>query len=664
MADTRSDTDESVRAPRTTNHGKRIRPQACVGCRTSKIRCIPVPNQSSCQACQRSLRECVMPGPPKPRIRTATRVSELEKKIERLTDALIEKSAPTTPATSITPTSTTQKAKCIPARGQNSNSPFVPPRAPETPALTPDDSNAPRSLDSIDRGLVDLQTSEVLLDFWRKNMFKFMPITMFITADGEAQAISVQELRKSSPMVFLAILVVSSASSQPSLLPKLLFELNMQLAERVLITGEKSLDLVQGILIYTTHFIVPAGARRSSFTQYIHSAISVSLDLGLDKIPRPAGPNEKCVVQRTWLACYYLASNVATLFRHTPIIRGSRVIDQYHQQLASATDSVVDIWLCHLIGLRRMLEEASTVFELEDPASPVSFRDPKCQFQLAAMTRQLKTWREACPSWIGEETLSHILAGSTLYIHTIAIRTFEQNSSAGESDPVSDAAHFEALRICFECSVTMITQYLSFRVEVARCLPDLYLLWTVYATVMLIKLGHFIKIMSDVLGRSENPTASLLDSMINRLAALSIDGHYPQAKEFSVVFERLRVWFLYKRASCQFGDTTCNLVGARPGLGISYEAPKNSPNSERISSPNQTVGPVPAYVAATSVSTSTTMDSNVDWESFGFDANGLSTFDINMQSEGWMSYLYEQQPIFGDDWMPTMESLGQKDSFH
>jgi hypothetical protein len=254
--------------------------------------------------------------------------------------------------------------------------------------------------------------------------------------------------------------------------------------------------------------------------------------------------------------------------------------------------------------------------------------------------------------------LSHITESTRLYIHSIAIRSYEQNYRAGKIDNlINNAAHFEALRICLEASHTTINQYLSFSVEDARCLPHLYLLWTVYATVMLIKLSHFNETMYSMLQGQDRSTTDILESLLAKLDELSVDGYWPQAKEFRVLFERLRAWFLYKKGSCQFGDPDCNIVGAHssetsvPGVienGRSQITPTATINHGVIDHQNPQ-----SNVHFNSLALGTTNDlatyENMNWDGLGFDADYMNTFDLNMQDERWMNYLYGQQPVMGDE---------------
>jgi hypothetical protein len=302
-----SSEDHDARAGTFADRKKRTRTRACIDCRNSKIKCMPVAGQSSCQACLRGSRECVMPGPAKRGTRTTQRVSELERKIELLTEALLTRNEHSPPMTN----SSVMTYQAVDRHANDKNIGLTESfdqrstQMPETLSFPSRSLHNSSCLDLIDRGVLQLDTANILLGHWTRNMSTYVP-TVTLPAAVEAQ-----DVRISRPMVFLAILVVASASIQPSLLPKLLLELNLQLAERVMIIGEKSIDLVQALLVYITHFVVPAQAKRSSYTQYVHGAVSVSLDLGLDKRSRPEQLRPCAEVDnigRTWLACYYTAS--------------------------------------------------------------------------------------------------------------------------------------------------------------------------------------------------------------------------------------------------------------------------------------------------------------------------------------------------------------------
>lgn len=331
------------------------------------------------------------------------------------------------------------------------------------------------------------------------------------------------------------------------------------------------------------------------------------------------------------------------------------------------------------------MEEASIVFELEDPTSDVMFNDAKSQFQLTTLDRQLKAWRESVPELVdvGTESLvllflstnsyigviNHITASSTLYLHSIAIRSYERNRKTGKVDDlINSAAHFDALRICLEACYTVIKQYLSFDVMVARCLPDFYLLWTVYAAVMLVRLSHFVETSPATIRQPEESTAHLLWSLVARLAELSKDGYWPQARDFGVLFDNIRVWFLYKRSVCKPGDPVCNLVDSCPSVETDFLTLKIGGSKEPVSTctkdtaMEQQGGLNSGDDAGTlGIASHTMSDDIINWDTVRFDVNDLNAFDMDMQNDGWMNYLYTQPTVTGDDWYLNNNATGTRD---
>lgn len=303
----------------SVSHRKRAR--ACLACRANKSRCIAVRNESSCQACLKASRPCVMPGPSKPRVGTAQRVSKLEKKIERLTNALLsqqrrgsidsetgdddpsEGGDQSPRRASSQPSGSYESARYFPSdrifpteRPQTSTPTFA--FNVESPEFT-----SGKSVTGL--GIVSKSSGTALFNHWKANVNSLSPVVV-LSSSSDAETI-----RSSKPLLFLAIASVASASIQPSLQSQLVKELTRDFAHRILVVGEKSLELVQAILVYTDHFFPADNARASAFTQYIHCALSICIDLGLDKgcvDGHIKGDAEALEWERAWLGCYYIAS--------------------------------------------------------------------------------------------------------------------------------------------------------------------------------------------------------------------------------------------------------------------------------------------------------------------------------------------------------------------
>jgi hypothetical protein len=323
--------DDASDSGKLSRRPKRAR--ACIACRNMKIRCLPVDGQEACLGCSKVNRECIMPGPARKRQKTVHKVAELEKKINALTDALLAKNAanPTPPGDS--PASQRPESQADVSR-TSSTAKINSPDKPHNPGY--DNSNRPRMwangvltksmpgptkmqmncwsrdlqapepyIDIIDRGMLDMDTATAMFNHYITSLAPCFPIIAF------PSYVKSSDVRTARPMVFLAILAISSAAIRPDLQQDLIAEVSRQLSERVMFMGEKSLDLVQSMQIYTTYYVRSRYAKDLAFNQYIHSAVIMCLELGMGKkYPIKVNRNEveEAEVRRTWMTCYYFAT--------------------------------------------------------------------------------------------------------------------------------------------------------------------------------------------------------------------------------------------------------------------------------------------------------------------------------------------------------------------
>lgn len=242
-----------------------------------------------------------------PRVRTAHKISALEKKIDLLTNALLVKSVQDGSATTSSISSRQRGNEEItddsPGPDDFGNGSGI--DLPHTPPSSAGSLVNLGHANVIDRGIVTLDTAAGLFDHWRHDMSFYIPVV------SPSDIVESQQIHTTRHVSFLAVLAASSASIEPTLRRELLPELITQLAERILLTGEKSIDLVQAILIYVSFFMLPVLAKQSSYIQYSHMAASISLDLGLNKkLPSHEGDSssQRISLARTWVACYYITS--------------------------------------------------------------------------------------------------------------------------------------------------------------------------------------------------------------------------------------------------------------------------------------------------------------------------------------------------------------------
>lgn len=282
---------------------KRIR--ACVACRNMKIKCVSVPGSKDCESCLRFSRPCQDPGPPKARMKTSQKFTELEKKIDALTSALdaerrrnqqTAKQVKDDALWSKTPESNARDDYLTPIERRN-----------HEPGLIVDDGrmNATTRGDIVDQGLIDMFTAALLFDHWNTHMRPIMPVVQFSAGED------VYTIRAKKPILFLTIIMIASTAIKPSRVPSLLARLNNILAQDVFIQGVKSLDLLQSLVLFSQYYIQPPQIGTFALPQHMYCAVVMSHDLGLGTIPKlKEKENEDQIKEsyRTLLAVYFGAS--------------------------------------------------------------------------------------------------------------------------------------------------------------------------------------------------------------------------------------------------------------------------------------------------------------------------------------------------------------------
>ena len=360
------------------------RPRACEACRQLKVKCEPDDNhpQGSCKRCAKANRQCIVTAPSRKRQKkTDSRVAELEKKIDALTASLAARGGPEpdlvvdpsisqsqhTPIprpasfaeqwhpqaappppqpalSSRSPQSVQQGVKRKVATDYDyfggelqkaTPTPFKQAPAPahhyvspayQEPAKSRADYEDWSNFDVIDRGLIDLNSARKAFERYIAEMCEHLPLVVFpanTTAD---------DIRRTKPMLFATIVAIASGTLRADLQPRLINEITRVLAERVMFRGEKSLELVQAILVLSCFYQPPERYEELNFNQLIHVAAVMAMDLGMGKrakrhaggIWRPYNENKKPLTdpnnaetRRCWLGCYYMCCKYVPAARLT-----------------------------------------------------------------------------------------------------------------------------------------------------------------------------------------------------------------------------------------------------------------------------------------------------------------------------------------------------------
>jgi len=346
------------------------RPRACEACRQLKVRCEPDNDNptGTCKRCAKAGRTCIVTAPTRKRQKkTDSRVAELEKKIDVLTASLQARArgadlgilgphsddyaarrwlgsgqpqryysdgqpngaaAPGSPATLAGNKrhhtgefkSASHGGLLTPVNARDAGGPS----AGTWPSVCSSGDTVLKSdgghefADVIDRGIVDVDTAIQAFDRYVNDMAPLMPVVVFLPET------KMGDIRRTKPVLFLAILSVSVGSLNPAIQLHLVNEVYRVLADRIFIKGEKSLELVQALLVSCLWYIPPDHFEELKFYQLIHMAVVIGMDIGMNRRTKtktkpfgfwreimgkkasslnPDAPETR----RAWVGCYFMA---------------------------------------------------------------------------------------------------------------------------------------------------------------------------------------------------------------------------------------------------------------------------------------------------------------------------------------------------------------------
>ena len=167
--------------------------------------------------------------------------------------------------------------------------------------------------DVIDRGIITLDDAEQLVAFFIHEQSSTFPMVMF-SPNTTASA-----LRHTKPVLFLSVITSAAISIDSGLAAVLNRDMVRLYADRVFIEGEKSLEMVQAVILMIIYYLPPRSPLRLQFYQYTHIAATMALEIGLATKRRvskkssdrkqPGGYDESLAEQaRAVLGCYHLGS--------------------------------------------------------------------------------------------------------------------------------------------------------------------------------------------------------------------------------------------------------------------------------------------------------------------------------------------------------------------
>ncbi|KAL2370178.1 hypothetical protein RJ035_003540 [Blastomyces gilchristii] len=429
--------------------------------------------------------------------------------------------------------------------------------------------------DVIDRGVVD---TEMALKCFNRYVNDIAPLLPFVVFPPET---TMAEVRRTKPILLLAILSISIGIFNADLQTSLLNELFRLFADQVIVKGSKSLELVQAIMLSMIWYTPPDHYEEMKFFQLIHIAATMAMDLGMNRRTKSKAKSKsmgmwreimgKKVVmldpdapetRRAWLGCYFMCVNVAMSLRRPILTRWHPYMDESLEILETSPDALPsDRNLIQWVKLAHLGEEILFQFSMDDPATNVDITDPKNQYALKGFERRLAEWRKEVPPECYSPLMRHYELVLNIYMHEIGMHA-DHNiddfkppfiNSLTSDNPVNlgSPAHVDALTVCLTSIYEAIDTFTSLDYTTIQSSPTIHFVRTSYACVALIKLYTAASYPATRLGQVFNPTDFKIEYYLTKLIAHlkgsgeRMSGRVPS--RFSLMLGILKTWFLKRK---------------------------------------------------------------------------------------------------------------------
>ncbi|KAJ5654444.1 hypothetical protein N7490_001447 [Penicillium lividum] len=595
--------------------------RSCESCRNLKVRCLPNPNTpNQCQRCSKGKKVCTFVAPQRrrPRKRTDSRVAQLEKEMRMMRslikDKIREESEPDSSegsdnfqdesgdmdyqsALGSIPESaggTSDSARFMEyspgfidtsLHGVRESGPHsAPPTLSGMHANFLSVPNKPCVEDVIDRGIISLEDAEQLVAFFIHELSTIFPFVIL------PQSTTAAQLRQATPVLFLSVVSAAAISIDVDLAGVLNHEMIRLYADRFFIEGEKSLELVQALLLMMIFYFPPSSPLKLQFYQYAHIASTMALEIGLatkrrisqgksDRKKSESHDEHMAEQARAILGCYHIGSAVAMKTRRPNLLQYNDWMEECVSQLERSphqTDRRLAVWF----ELQRITDESLSSFGLEDTSSMSKLTDSRVQAVLRWFDKQMETWRKNTPNTMLTVPMILEYRSAVLAMYEVSIgegyrdpdaikrREFtlpnlDEDGNTKQTTPMS-VARIDITVKWMNAAHELLDAILACSAETMRRFPNLMYTRFTMAMTSLLKI-HF-SVRTNTLGEFLSPetvnVGYYLDAMANKLGEASGGGKYRiPTRWYHVIAVKSRDW--YERLEERYSDRP-SMVSSNP----------------------------------------------------------------------------------------------------
>ncbi|CAH0027496.1 unnamed protein product [Clonostachys rhizophaga] len=366
--------------------------RACVNCTVGKAKCSPHSNDI-CERCHRLGKECVYLNVAdkrkSPGSNTTRRVKLLEKRVEGLVSLLTNPSLQSTASPDpLIQTSgpEPQPQQSIGTLREPQSQPYSIPSVSSVGVasltqLTPPTSDAgsawgTRPPDVVDRGLLSAEVAHETLQTFRNKAINHFP---FVVLPHHANLHSV---RRDTPFLFLCIMATMMVKDC-TLQRQLGEEIRTQAYQRIMMGREKSMDLLQGLLVHVAWYQYQLQPQKQQMLLMTQLCVNLVYELGIEKCPRARSQNATagilypsdtqttlCPIEvRALLGTYYLAATFTTKLKKRSLMPHTKFMKQASRWLSERREYPTDELIPYLVDMQELSRRIHDTFSFDNPGN-------------------------------------------------------------------------------------------------------------------------------------------------------------------------------------------------------------------------------------------------------------------------------------------------------
>ncbi|KAK4580094.1 hypothetical protein LTR86_000296 [Recurvomyces mirabilis] len=442
--------------------------------------------------------------------------------------------------------------------------PFEQIRHPAASKLWPDrlaDYPELSKRDVVDRGLLSMATARQLYETYETDLFPHwppVPIPANMSAD---------DMRVTRPALFLAIIAAAAGKENSELaatLDKEVLDILMQ--------SEKSLDLIQALLLSAVWYHPPSKFGQLKYYEYIHMAATMAMDIGIGTRPtvtrsrfgnadRGREPAKQAMVhtvhpaedtsnpdlsmtprsrnqsphtgslesRRTFVATYMICAGVSLSLRRPNMLRISSYVRECITFLARSPDALsTDRLLVYWARLVVIAEEISVAFSYDDLGGVASITELRVQLMLKDFGHKLNVWAASVPVDESNGDMMIMYWFVRLCLHEVALHVDhspEDFIAPYQMGPIQELEGVgeiptqilaECISECISSSHALLECFFTMPPESLRAMPVFSYVRVSFAAFVLAKLCLSASHTRSRIGRVLDKSALKADSYMDR----------------------------------------------------------------------------------------------------------------------------------------------------